>query len=238
MNNKDYIDIAKKNEVADNISASPIKFAYRYTDKKDIEVSGLIALWMSYGNREEYEKVVERLLEIVMDNSPYNFIMSREYEKCKDNYTCLYRLTTWHNFAMLCNHLYNVYSKYSDLEEAVISNLKENKFEYYYQSLCDLICEEALIQSPKSTSSCWRMNLYIRFMSRCNSKFDLGIWYNIMPSRLMVTCNDKAIENAKNLNIITRGECSKANMIKITEFAKNIFRNDPSRMDYVLLSDL
>ena len=71
-------------------------------------------------------------------------------------------------------------------------------------------------------------------MSRCNSEFDLGIWYNIMPGRLMVTCNDRAIENAKKLNIITRCECSKANMIKITEFAKKIFRNDPSRIDYVL----
>ena len=238
MNNKDYIDIAKKNEVADNISASPIKFAYRYTDKKDIEVSGLIALWISYGNREEYEQMVERLLVIIMDNSPYNYIMSRGYEKYKDNYTCLYRLTTWHNFAMLCNHLYNVYSKYSDLEEAVIANYKEKKFEYYYQSLCDLICDETLIQSPKSTSSCWRMNLYIRFMARTNSEFDLGKWYNIMPGRLMVTCNDKAIANAKKLNIITRCECSLANMIKITEFAKKIFKNDPSRMDYVLQSDL
>ena len=238
MNNKDYIDIAKKNEVADNISASPIKFAYRYTDKKDIEVSGLIALWLSYGNREEYEQMVERLLVIIMDNSPYNYIMSRGYEKYKDNYTCLYRLTTWHNFAMLCNHLYNIYSKYSDLEEAVIANYKEKKFEYYYQSLCDLICEETLIQSPKSTSSCWRMNLYIRFMARTNSEFDLGKWYNIMPSKLMVTCNDKAIINAKKLNIITRCECSLANMIKITEFAKKIFKNDPSRMDYVLQSDL
>lgn len=238
MNNKDYIDIANKNEVADNISASPIKFAYRYTDKKDIEVSGLVALWLSYGNREEYEQMVERLLVIIMDNSPYNYIMEREYEKYKDNYTCLYRLTTWHNFAMLCNHLYNVYSKYSDLEEAVIANYKEKKFEYYYQSLCDLICEETLIQSPKSTSSCWRMNLYIRFMARANSEFDLGKWYNIMPSKLLVTCNDKAITNAKKLNIITRCECSLANMIKITEFAKKIFKNDPSRMDYVLQSDL
>ena len=238
MNNKDYIDIAKKNEVADNISASPIKFAYRYTDKKDIEVSGLFALWLSYGNREEYEQMVERLLVIIMDNSPYNYIMSRGFEKYKDNYTCLYRLTTWHNFAMLCNHLYNIYSKYSDLEEAVIANYKEKKFEYYYQSLCDLICEETLIQSPKSTSSCWRMNLYIRFMSRTNSEFDLGKWYNIMPSKLLATCNDKAIINAKKLNIITRCECSLANMIKITEFAKRVFKNDPSRMDYVLQSDL
>lgn len=238
MNNKDYIDIANKNEVADNISASPIKFAYRYTDKNDIEVSGLIALWLSYGNREEYEQMVERLLIIIMDNSPYNYIMSRGYEKYKDNYTCLYRLTTWHNFAMLCNHLYNIYSKYSDIEEAVIANYKEKKFEYYYQSLCDLICEETLIQSPKSTSSCCRMNLYIRFMARTNSEFDLGVWYNIMPSKLMVTCNDKAIINAKKLNIITRCECSLANMIKITEFSKKIFKNDPSRMDYVLQSDL
>ena len=66
----------------------------------------------------------------------------------------------------------------------------------------------------------------------------MGILYNIIPSRLMVTCNDKAIGNAKSLDIITRGECSKSNMIKITEFAKKIFRNDPSRMDYVLQFDL
>ena len=81
MNNKDYIDIANKNEIVDNISISSIKFTHRYSDKKDIEVSGLFASWLSYGNREEYEKIVERLLICEMGNKPYDYIMSRECDK-------------------------------------------------------------------------------------------------------------------------------------------------------------
>ena len=238
MNNKDYIDIANKNEIVDNISIGSVKFAHRYSDKKDVEVSGLFASWLSYGNREEYEKVVERLLICEMGNKPYDYVMSREYDKYKDNYTCLYHLTTWHNFAMLCNHLYNIYSNNEDLESAVINNFKIKKFGYYYQALCDLLYNETLIQSPYSTSACGRINMYLRWMSRSNSPIDLGIWTNIRESKLLVSCNDKVINNAKKLNLIKKTEDNKINMIKITKFANEVFKGDPSRMDYVLQCQL
>lgn len=234
MNNKDYKNIANHNEVSDNISVSLIKFPRRYTNKKDIEVSGIFASWMSYGDREECERMVERLLIDMMDDAPYNYILSREYAKYKDDYTCLYRMTSWHNFAMLCENLYKVYDKYEDLEEAVISNFKSKKYSYYYQSLCDLLCEETLIQGPKSNSTCNRINEFMRWMVRYDSPFDIGKWYNISPRRLMVTCTDKALSNAVKLGIINQETASKANMVKITEFANNIFRNDPARLDYVL----
>lgn len=233
MNKKDYTYIADKVEQLSFIKDSAVKFPRRYTNRKDIEVSGIFASWLAYGNREEYNRVVERLL-ILMDNKPYEYVMSDKWNVYKDDYTCLYRSTMWHNFAMLCNRLKTTYYNHEDLESAVIKNYKDNKFEYYYQSLCGLLSGETLIESPKSSSACGRMNTYLRWMVRQNSSVDIGIWLDINPSKLMVTCNSQTLLSAKKLGIVSRLESSKQNMIKIEKFAKKIFPSDPSRMDYVL----
>jgi len=80
--------------------------------------------------------------------------------------------------------------------------------------------------------------MYLRWMSRSNSPIDLGIWTNIKESKLLVSCNDKVINNAKKLNLIKKTEDNKINMIKITKFANEVFKGDPSRMDYVLQYEL
>ena len=232
MNKNDYIYIADKVEQPSFIKDSAVKFPRRYNDKRNIEVSGIFASWLAYGNRKKYNKVVERLL-MLMDNKPYEYVMSDKWNVYKDDYTCLYQSTMWHNFAMLCNRLQTIYHNHEDLEKAVIKNYKDKKFDYYYQSLCDLLFGETLIQGAESTSSCSRVNTFMRWMVRKNSPIDIGIWNNIDPCELMVTCNDETLPVAKKLGIISKMEESKKNMIKMNDFSKNIFNDDPSRIDYV-----
>ena len=44
--------LADKYEVEEFIMDDPIQFPHRYTDKADIEISGLIASWIATGNRK------------------------------------------------------------------------------------------------------------------------------------------------------------------------------------------
>lgn len=55
--------LADKYEVEEFIMDDPIQFPHRYTDKADIEISGLIASWIATGNRKlPLSKVVTGLI--------------------------------------------------------------------------------------------------------------------------------------------------------------------------------
>ena len=53
--------LADKYEVEEFIMDDPIQFPHRYTDKADIEISGLIASWIATGNRKAIIKSGDRI---------------------------------------------------------------------------------------------------------------------------------------------------------------------------------
>ena len=47
MRHEDYIELAEKHEVKSFINDDPIQFCYKYKDKKDIEIAGIISSWLA-----------------------------------------------------------------------------------------------------------------------------------------------------------------------------------------------
>ena len=236
MRYKDYIALADKYEVASFIDSDPIQFCYRFRDKKDIEIAGVMSSWLSYGKRSVFLPKINYLLNDVMGGHPFDYIMSESWHGNEDNYSSLYRMTTWHNFYELCDKLKYIYLNNKDLEEAVVKNYENrtSRFKYYHQSLCDLLSGETMIPTSESPSSNKRMNMFLRWMVRRNSEVDLGIWKTIDTEYLLIPCDTHVITSALKLKIITKGDASLNNTIRITDYAKRMFYEDPARMDFAL----
>lgn len=236
MRHKEIVKIANQTETKSFIQGNIIMFPHEYSDKKDVEISGLISTWLSYLETPDTIKIIAHILNDIMDNKPYEYIMSGNWNVYNDDYSKLYLFTTWHNFAMLCSKLQRIYYNEKDLECAVISKKKtRNKdIKHYYQCLCDILGGETMIPTATSTAMCSRMNLFLRWMVRTNSDVDLGIWQEIDKNNLFVTCNEKAITIAKKLGIIDKMICNYSNMIKITDYSRDIFYQDPSRFDFFI----
>lgn len=236
MRYKDYIELAEKYEVKSFIDSDPIQFCYNYTDKKDIEIAGIIASWLAYGLRKVFISKISFILNEVMNNKPYDYIINGKWSIHKDDYTCLYRMTSWHNFAMLCEKLRLIYLNNKDLECAVLNHFvdRDTRFKYYYQSLCDLLSGESMIPSYKSLSANKRVNMFLRWMVRKDSNVDLGIWKEFKQSNLLIPCDVHVMNTAKSLGLITKTLETINGCIKITEYAKKVFPNDPARMDFAL----
>jgi len=236
MTNDEYIKIADEYEIDSFIESSSIKFGYRYIEKKDIEIACLISHWLSYGEYSKYMIKIDNILTNIMQNKPYEYIMSGLWIKYKDDYTCLYKVISWHNFACLCEKLRFIYINFKDLEDAMIINFKDkrNKFKYYYQSLCALLSGESMIPTPMSNNINVRINRFLMCMIRNNSNVDIGIWDNFKKNDLIVPCDTKMVTISKNLGIINKVDENIYTAIAITNFAKKIFSNDPSKMYYAL----
>lgn len=236
MRYKDYIEIANKYEVKSFIDNDSIQFCYQYKDKKDIEIAGIISSWLSYGIYDRYMNKIRYILFTIMNDSPYEYIMDGKWNIYKDNYHCLYKIITWHNFAMLCDKLRLIYLNNKDLEEATLKHFidRNTKFKYYHQSLCDLLSGESMIPTSRSLSSNKRMNMFLRWMIREDSLVDLGIWNQFKQKNLLVSCDVNTMEIAKELNIIYYTDETLSLTIKLTDYAKKVFPDDPSRMDFAL----
>ena len=83
--------LADKYEVEEFIMDDPIQFPHRYTDKADIEISGLIASWIATGNRKAIIKSGDRIDHELFLNAPYRYILSEEWRKYRGVTSSFYR---------------------------------------------------------------------------------------------------------------------------------------------------
>jgi len=138
-------------------------------------------------------------------------------------------MTTWHNFYHLCDKMYKAIYDNGDIGGSI-----GHKYKYPYQNLCELLYGETLIPSPQSNCSNYNMNLLLRWMVRKGQR-DMGLWSAYFdPDMLIVPCDITSTRNALKLGIITRKDVNKNNAMKITEYARTIFPNDPARFSFAL----
>lgn len=234
MNREDYIELADRYEVSGFVAADPIKFPRRYRSLTDIEISAVIASWLAYGQRKVFIPKIEYILTDIMVNSPTLYILTGVWQKYIGEHKNLYRMTSWHNFGMLCKKMYDVYDKHKNLQEAVIATYHKKKYGHHYQGLCHLLTGETMIPSPMSNSANKRMNMMMRWMVRQNSLVDIGLWTKISPARLLVPCDTHSLNAAKELGILDKITENKHTCINLTNFAKTIFLEDPARLDFTL----
>lgn len=95
------LDWAKQFETPDFIKDDPIFFPHKYNDKKDIEISAFLTSWIAFGNRKLIMQQAE-ILDNLMGNSPYAFIMNKVWEQYKENTNTFYRMFTYHDFFCIC----------------------------------------------------------------------------------------------------------------------------------------
>ena len=75
-NLKDFLDEKSfKYESPSFIKDDPILIPHRFTNDKDIEISGFLTSVISWGNRKSIINSSNKILEY-LDNSPYDFVIN------------------------------------------------------------------------------------------------------------------------------------------------------------------
>lgn len=61
------------------ISSDPVQFPHRYHRKEDIEISGFLTAYLSFGARPQILKAAERL-DAVMQHMPLVYVLSKDWK--------------------------------------------------------------------------------------------------------------------------------------------------------------
>lgn len=80
-----------------------------------------------------------------------------------------------------------------------------------------------------------KINMFMRWMVRKDYN-DLGLWKSFSPTDLIIPLDTHVIKEAKRYGIIINGKGLSA-ALRITEYFKNIFPDDPIKGDFILFGD-
>ena len=225
----------------DFIPNDPVQFPHRFSRKQDIEISGFLTAWISYGKRSLILKKAEELHEL-MNQQPYAFIQQgpssleeiRRRAKQPGSRNTFYRFYTYQDLLSLCERLHQIYSEYDSMEDALI-NLKAEKILHPIQRLQVLFTDTKGIPTIHGTSACKRLAMFMRWMVRQDGIVDFGIWNRLMqPSELIIPLDTHVHQVSDAIGLIPHKTASWKTAIEITNALKEIFPDDPCLGDFAL----
>ena len=90
-----------------------------------------------------------------------------------------------------------------------------------------------LVPSPSRGSACKRLNLFLRWMVRCD-EIDPGGWHGIEPSKLIIPLDTHMYRICVALGMTERGQANLRTAEEITTTFRAIAPDDPVRYDFAL----
>jgi uncharacterized protein (TIGR02757 family) len=215
-------ELAERYHRANFIPNDPVSFPHRFSEKRDIEVSGLLTAIMSFGNRKQILKKAEEL-HSMMGGSPYSYVMSGKWRTDfrRDDKSSFYRMLSHADFYGYFSLLYDAYSRYPSLEDELASRSGSPM-----ERLCGFLGVSA--KSPQK-----KLNMFLRWMVRKDSPVDFGIWS--MDSReLIIPLDTHVCRVAHSLGLTDSATFSLTNAKRITVALAEVFPDDPCLGDFAL----
>jgi uncharacterized protein (TIGR02757 family) len=246
---KKYLDdLVKEFETPEFIKDDPVQFPHRYSDKKDIEISGFISSVFAYGNRK---KIIQNLecIHSKFDGEPYKFVKNFDMKKNSEFFKGFcYRFNKENDIIFLIHILKEMIEEFNSLENAFMEGFSE-KDKNIRQALISFVdklrrkipCEEDkcrksffhLIPSPEKGSSCKRFNLFLKWMVR-KGPVDFNLWKNIPEEKLIIPL-DVHVSKVSRLWKLTERKCDDWRTAEeITENLKKYDSKDPVKYDFAI----
>lgn len=226
------------------IPHDPICIPHQFSKKQDIEITGFIAATLAWGQRKT---IINKCNEFIglMDNAPYDFIKNHQDSDLKRFLAFKHRTFNATDTLYFIEFFKDFYSKNDSLENAFLVGLKQQdddikvgleNFQNVFFSLEDYpIRTRKHVATPARNSSCKRINMFLRWMVRKDSKgVDFGIWDKIKTSQLVCPCDVHVERVARKLGLITRPKLDWQTAVELTQNLKQLDPIDPVKYDFAL----
>ncbi len=225
------------------IGPDPISVPHRFSKKQDIEIAGLFAALLAWGNRTTIINSANRLMKL-MDDTPHDFILNHNEKDRQRFEQWVHRTFQYPDLLYFLEFLQFHYSENESLETAFSKGMKHSDsnienglihFHRYFFSLPHLPRTEKHLQTPLRKSACKRISLFLRWMVRSDDKgVDFGIWKSISPAQLICPLDVHVHRTATHLNLITRKQADWQTALELTQSLTKLDPNDPVKYDFAL----
>ena len=226
------------------IEDDPISIPHAYSKKQDIEITAFFASILAWGQRKTIINKCEELFR-KMDYAPYDFILNHEDSDLKCFLDFKHRTFNAVDALYFIRYFKDFYSKNESLEIAFSSNLSpkestvESALTHFKDSFFSLsnapLRSQKHIASPARKSACKRLNMFLRWMVRKDSRgVDFGIWDNIKSSQLVCPLDVHVDRVSRNLGLLKRKQTDWLAAVELTNELKKMDSEDPVKYDFSL----
>lgn len=226
------------------IKSDPISIPHRFSRIQDIEIAGFFSAIFAWGNRTT---IIQKSLELMklMEMQPYEFCMNHdraglkvlmEFRHRTFNTTDLLYFIEFFRFHYSNNNsLENAFAKWMRPEDATIENGLKGFYHYFF-SLEDIPARtQKHIATPERGSTCKRLNMFLRWMVRNDSRaVDFGIWKNISPAQLVCPIDLHVARVARHFGLLKRKQTDWQAALELTEYLRTMDASDPAKYDFAL----
>ncbi|QMU29448.1 TIGR02757 family protein [Adhaeribacter radiodurans] len=235
-----YEKFNRSNFIADD----PISIPRKFTCKQDIEISGLFAAMLAWGQRKTIIAKCNELMQR-FDQVPYDFILNHQDSDLKALLGFKHRTFNDTDLLYLVYFLNQFYQQHDSLELAFVGSdsikiyNQKDRLEYFHNLMFSI--PEAPnrtkkhISTPARKSACKRINMYLRWMVRQdNNGVDFGIWKHMRPADLICPCDVHVDRVARRLGLITRPQTDWQTAVELTAKLQELDPLDPVKYDFAL----
>jgi uncharacterized protein (TIGR02757 family) len=227
------------------IEKDPISIPHQFHKKQDIEISGLFAATLAWGNRTTIINNCKKLMDL-MDNSPYDFILNFRETDLKPFIHFVHRTFNATDLLYFLHFLQYHYRQHPSLEDAFVPAARYNEdtvgpalihYHQYFFSMEHPERTKKHVATPDRNSACKRLCMYLRWMVRKDAAgVDFGIWKKIRPQQLVCPLDVHVARVAERMNLLPNNKSNWTNALELTARLREMNPKDPAIYDYALFS--
>jgi len=239
---KEFLDekVDKYNTI-DFIGSDPISVPHRYTKKEDIEIAGLLAATIAWGNRKMIVKNGHRMLDLIGE-SPYDFVMSHKKFQLERFEGYVHRTFNEIDLVYFITALKHIYKNKGGLENVFNAQLTENSLQpsihYFKQVFFEIkhpVRTTKHISDPFKGSAAKKINMYLRWLVRKDNKgVDFGIWSTLKPAQLSCPLDVHSGNVARKLGLLSRTQNDAKAVEELDANLRLLDSADPVKYDFAL----
>jgi uncharacterized protein (TIGR02757 family) len=224
----------------DFIKNDPISIPHDFSKRQDIEIAGLFAAMLAWGQRTTIIKKCRELMER-MDNAPHAFVLHHNENDLKQLTGFKHRTFNDTDLLYFVSFLHWYYGRNASLEDAFPSSdgyldSALVSFHNLFFSLEDHPHRTRKhIPTPERKSTCKRLCMYLRWMVRQDDNgVDFGLWKKISPSMLICPCDVHVDRVARKLKLIRSRQTNWQTALELTNNLRKLDPADPVKYDFAL----
>lgn len=218
------------------VHPDPLEVVYRYSDKRDREIAGLIAASLAYGRVTQILQNVERALK-PLGPSPYETLSTIRPAVLRGEFKGFkHRWTTAAELAALLAGIQAALQTHGSLENCFARHhdtATGNTIAGLAGFVAALGGANSLLPDPSKNSACKRIHLYLRWMVR-DDDVDPGCWDCVDPAHLIVPLDTHMHRAARALRLTRRKQPNLAAALDVTRAFQQISPGDPLKYDFSL----
>jgi len=223
------------------IQDDPIQIPHLFTCKEDIEIAGLLAATIAWGQRKSIIRNGKRIVEL-MGGEPHNFVLHHSQRDLKHIEGFVHRTFNSNDLVVFMQRLREIYTDHGGLESVFGTGYRQNGVEgalAVFRSLFLVGIEGSHVQKHvadvTSGSACKRLNMFLRWMVRSSAEgVDFGIWENIPASALQIPLDVNTANASRMLGLLQRKQNDWRAVCELTDVLRSFCPEDPVKYDFAL----